>query len=50
MGISSSTTFNKIDFNSKSDVEIEFPVSAKIQTITLNIETKVKTMTKGDQL
>lgn len=30
MGISSSTTFNKIEFNSKKDVEIEFPVSAKV--------------------
>lgn len=35
MGIPSSTTFNKIEFESKSEVEIEFPVSAKIASISL---------------
>ncbi|EAR85110.2 hypothetical protein TTHERM_00530680 (macronuclear) [Tetrahymena thermophila SB210] len=49
MGIPSSTTFNKIEFESKSEVEIEFPVSAKIASISLQVETTLKTMTKGNQ-
>ncbi|KAL4440764.1 hypothetical protein ABPG74_013745 [Tetrahymena malaccensis] len=49
MGIPSSTTFNKIEFDNKNEVEIEFPVSAKIASISLQVETSLKTMTKGNQ-
>ncbi|KAL4490234.1 hypothetical protein ABPG72_004273 [Tetrahymena utriculariae] len=49
MGIPSSTTFNKIEFDSKTEVEIEFPVSAKIASISIQVETSLKTMTKGNQ-
>jgi len=46
MGISSSNTFDNIEFNHKSEAEIEFPVAAKLESITISVETKAKLMTK----
>ena len=40
-GIPSSMTFDKIELNYNEEIEIEFPISAKLKVININVTAKV---------
>jgi len=41
-GVPSTMTFDKINLNSNQEIEIEFPITAKIQSIDLIVTAKIE--------